>query len=95
MANCIRPIVIVAKILMQKLWRIKTGWDSLVPDGIFREWQQFQQQLPLIAQIRIPRWLGINNCRNITLHGFADASESAYGQQYMCVLKQLIISNAS
>lgn len=73
------PVVIVAKTIMQKLWRTGLGWDKLVPDAIYREWQQFQQQLPLITQIRLPRWLGICDQRGVTLHGFADASEMAYG----------------
>lgn len=51
---------IVAKIIMQKLWRSRLGqvgldWDKLVSDEIYQEWQQFQQQLPLIAEIRLPR----------------------------------------
>lgn len=71
--------MVVAKIIMQKLWRTGLGWDKQVPDTIFREWQQFQQQLPLLAKIRLPRWLGISEHSNVTLHGFADASEVAYG----------------
>lgn len=64
---------------MQKLWRLKTGWDVIVPDEIYREWQLFQQQLPLVTEFRLPRWLGISDERNVSLHGFADASERAYG----------------
>lgn len=75
----IGPVVIVAKILMQKIWNARIGWDALVPIDIFREWQQFQRQLPLIAEIKLPRWLGICNNRNVSLHGFADASTLAYG----------------
>lgn len=75
----IGPVVIVAKILMQKIWSAKISWDALVPIEIFREWQHFQQQLPLITEIRLPRWLGIGNNRNVSFHGFADASILAYG----------------
>lgn len=73
------PVVIQAKILMQQLWRLQSGWDEAVSDGIYREWQCFQQQLPLITEIQLPRWMGTSSHRNISLHGFADASELAYG----------------
>lgn len=56
----IGPVVIVAKIIMQKLWRSGVAWDDLIPDDIYREWQQFQECLPMVTQIRIPRWLVIN-----------------------------------
>lgn len=75
----IGPFVIVTKILMQRIWSAKIGWDVLVPNEIFRAWQQFQQQLPLVTEIRLPRWLGIGDDRNVSLHGFADASLLAYG----------------
>ncbi|XP_055847948.1 uncharacterized protein LOC129913326 [Episyrphus balteatus] len=75
----IGPVVVKAKILMQKIWSANIGWDSLVPDNIYREWRRFEQQLPLVTEIRLPRWLGIKSDRNISLHGFADASTVAYG----------------
>lgn len=75
----IGPVVVVAKILMQKLWARKIGWDSLVPMDIYEEWKRIQQQLYLVSEIQLPRWLGLNEKRNATLHGFADASMTAYG----------------
>lgn len=50
-----------------------------MPDEIGHDWVQFQSQLPAIAQIRIPRWLGTSPTHSYSLHGFADASELAYG----------------
>lgn len=75
----IGPVIITARILMQKLWRIKMKWDATVPDEIFREWQRFQKHLAAITHIRIPRWLGTNTQQNVSLHGFVDASELVYG----------------
>lgn len=75
----IGPIVIQAKMLMQEIWRTKGGWDEPVADQIYREWQLFQQQLPLVTNFQLPRWIGVDQKRNVSLHGFADASERAYG----------------
>lgn len=75
----IGPVVVVTKMLMQKLWMTQTKWDSPVPDEIFAKWQQFLQQLPLIMDIKLPRWLGLNSQRKMSLHGFSDASMSAFG----------------
>lgn len=59
------PVVITARILMQRLWRIKMKWDAIVSDDIFRESQRFQEQLPAITQIHIPRWLGTNSHKSV------------------------------
>lgn len=75
----IGPVIVVAKILMQKLWAQRIKWDAQVPAEVYAEWQGFQQQLPLIIDIQLPRWLGLSEQRNVTLHGFSDASMSAYG----------------
>lgn len=29
------PVIITARILMQRLWRIRMKWDAIVPDEIF------------------------------------------------------------
>lgn len=75
----IGPVLIVAKMLMQKLWTAKIKWDDSVPLDIFNEWQRFRQQLSQLMEIKLPRWLGMSEQRNMSLHGFADASTLAYG----------------
>lgn len=75
----IGPVVIVAKIIMQRIWSAQIGWDEVVPSDIYRDWQQFQLQLTVISELRLPRWLGITRNAVFSLHGFADASTVAYG----------------
>ena len=70
------PFIVSAKILIQKLWIIKTDWDSILPENIAKAFQNFQNQLQDLENIKIPRWLQ-NNIGKITLFGFCDASESA------------------
>lgn len=73
------PVIVIAKMIMQRIWKLRIGWDAQVPDEIGHVWLQFQTELPALTHIRIPRWLGIAPTHSFSLHGFADASESAYG----------------
>lgn len=77
----IGPVIVVAKLIMQKLWSCHTGWDEEVPDELLRQWNHFHETLPLLSQLRVPR--AIRNTDQILtsleLHGFCDASEAAYG----------------
>lgn len=77
---------------MHKIWSAKIGWDALVPEEIYPEWQRFQQQLPLIIDIRLPRWIGFARNQEVSLHSFADASALAFGAELyaLVVLKNLL-----
>lgn len=72
------PVTIKAKIMIQKLWLLGISWDDEVPATIQQEWNEFRTRLPAISQIRIPRWTQQSPKTSIQLHGFADASETAY-----------------
>lgn len=42
-------------------------------------WTSLEEELPLLAGIRLPRWLHCDAPhRSVELHGFSDASECAY-----------------
>lgn len=73
------PFTILCKILMQKLWVAEIGWDDAVPKDIATEWENYKSQIPLLLQHRIDRWIKYESNTIIELHGFADASEAAYG----------------
>lgn len=73
------PITIAAKIFMQNLWRIGVEWDEELNNDINSQWSQFYQSLPEVADITIPRWLGISATSATQLHVFCDASLKAYG----------------
>lgn len=73
------PVILHAKILMQELWRIGVHWDESVPHDIHTKWIEFTQQLRLVRQISYDRKLFANDCHNIQLHGFCDASKAGYG----------------
>lgn len=73
------PVIVQAKILLQRLWQYKIGWDDPLPQEITTTWLRFSRQLPEIENIAIPRHVLSHEVVRIELHGFCDSSESAYG----------------
>ncbi|XP_071577042.1 uncharacterized protein [Temnothorax nylanderi] len=74
------PVVITAKIMMQQLWLLRCKWDDVIPDDLLRKWRDYYTRLPILRQIVIPRWTGYgSDTLTAEIHGFADASASAYG----------------
>lgn len=83
------PVIIVAKILMQDLWRLEIGWDQPIPVEMCNQWSAFYTSLGQLSQFRVPRWLGTQGQSKVELHGFADASGKAYGAViYIRILEQ-------
>ncbi|XP_051172241.1 uncharacterized protein LOC127288678 [Leptopilina boulardi] len=75
----IAPVIVLAKIQMQELWKLKIGWDDPVPEEMDKNWRIFRDQLKVINTWTLPRLAKIPNAQELQLHGFADASQRAYG----------------
>ena len=74
------PFTLVAKIIIQDLWRKNVGWDEEVDESIQNAWKTWMQELSKIAQtFRVPRSFEIQPSDEIQLHLFSDASEQAFG----------------
>ncbi|XP_076547398.1 uncharacterized protein LOC143305950 [Osmia lignaria lignaria] len=73
------PVIIVAKVLLLKVWTLKVDWDESLPMTIHTEWVRYYTQLPLLNNVTFHRKTIINEPVHIELHGFCDASERAYG----------------
>ncbi|KMQ88124.1 hypothetical protein RF55_12443 [Lasius niger] len=73
------PIVVQIKILIQRLWQSKCTWDEEVTNDIKNMWIQWKSQILSVEELLIPRRIICDNPVEIELHGFCDASESAYG----------------
>ncbi|XP_048004347.1 uncharacterized protein LOC125240497 [Leguminivora glycinivorella] len=73
------PLSIKLKILFQKVWKQTVQWDQPIPDGIHLEWSKIQEEIHLINDCKIPRWLLCKQNDVIQLHGYCDASLEAYG----------------
>jgi len=74
------PVVVRAKLLIQRAWLQRLDWDEPLASEEAALWKQLQVELPKLEDIRIPRWIrtDLPDCAP-EIHGFADASERAYG----------------
>lgn len=74
------PVVIKAKILLQRLWEEGLGWDDAVPPALEQAWLEWRQELRLLVDKHIPRCYYPKSVKigYRQLHGFSDASEEAY-----------------
>ncbi|XP_013117798.2 uncharacterized protein LOC106095096 [Stomoxys calcitrans] len=72
------PVVVTAKIIMQRLWLDEIGWDDELKPLTLLKWKQFVSNYPSIDKISIPRWIKYSPKCEVQLHGFCDSSELAY-----------------
>lgn len=73
------PVVTLAKILLQSLWREKLDWRDKIPGALSETWSVLKGSLPELAAVQIPRLIICAKATNIYMHGFADSSTKAYG----------------
>ena len=69
------------KVLLQRIWELRIDWDQPVPDNLSSSWDQWWYELPCILSKSMPRRLFCEGKEilDVQLHGFADASTTAYG----------------
>lgn len=65
---------------MQQLWHLKLNWDDDLSDIESKTWAKIYKDLKALDNLHIPRWTktGTDTIHS-ELHGFADASNVAYG----------------
>ncbi|GBN40280.1 hypothetical protein AVEN_182684-1 [Araneus ventricosus] len=78
------PVVTKAKIFLQKLWLLNLKWDDPLPAKDADEWLQFSSALQNVIDIEDDRCILLPKPDLIEIHGFADASEAAYGAAVYC-----------
>ncbi|XP_062526847.1 uncharacterized protein LOC134199613 [Bombyx mori] len=76
----IAPSLILAKILIQRLWLEPIGWDDEINQSLLHDWLTIREDFEHVKEIGIPRWLNTvsTQMENIEVHGFSDASMKAY-----------------
>lgn len=72
------PLIIRAKILMQKLRCLDLQWDDKVPVDVFNQWRIIREDLQSVHLITLPRSMAYSLDKPIELHRFSDASIHAY-----------------
>jgi hypothetical protein len=76
----IAPVVVTAKIFLQKLWTAKLEWDEKLPNYLENQWDNFVKTLSDLNDVIIPRCvIGVQTPAQVELHGFCDSSQLAYG----------------
>lgn len=69
------------RILLQDIWKSKIGWDDQIESCHFIRWQNWLRSLDILKELRVPRWMGNDNCDKegpFELHIFCDASSRAF-----------------
>lgn len=78
-SGLVLPVIVTGKILQQEIWRSGIGWDKQLPDFLLQKWQEYNESIAELDQIKIPRWLHTSSDDIVELHVFTDASEQAMG----------------
>ena len=76
------PVVLVAKIILQDIWRLKLNWDELLPPDILIRWRRWTEELQALENVSIRRSIltaPMSTYRSLQLHAFADASKDGFG----------------
>ena len=71
------PIVLEAKKILQKLWKLNLGWDDEISEDLQCHWNKWKNE----SQVQIPRCHLADQTEvlDVSLHLFSDASEDGYG----------------
>nr|CAI5846040.1 unnamed protein product [Callosobruchus analis] len=59
--------------------QLKYDWDLPLPNNIAEHWNNLTEQLHILSQLKIPRFVLTQNAVSVQFHGFADSSSLAYG----------------
>ncbi|GFR27625.1 integrase catalytic domain-containing protein [Trichonephila clavata] len=83
----LQPIIIKAKMMIQKIWLLKIDWDQNLPREEIENFQRYVAELHQLKDLKIPRCILLKDSVTVQLIGFADASAQAYGAcLYLCIL---------
>ncbi|XP_055605321.1 uncharacterized protein LOC129753522 [Uranotaenia lowii] len=87
------PVILIGKLLMQRLWKAEIEWDENLSSDLIDEWERFREAIGSVGLLKIPRQVVVPNAIRYELHGFADASQNAYG---VCVyIRSLVPGQAA
>ena len=73
------PFVVTMKMLLQRMWLDNLSWDEPLTLELNTTVKAIFKDLPLINNLRIPRFIMSDSPDTLELHVFTDASERAYG----------------
>jgi hypothetical protein len=87
----ISHFTIRGRILLQRSWENKIGWDETIPDAAVKDWKTWLEQIKDIAKLKFPRRFtkldGLSDAEDVHLHIFSDAGGEAFGAVAYLVIK--------
>ena len=86
------PVMITAKVIIQKMWLAKLEWEDVLPETLKTEFIDWYNGLTVLNKLKIPRWLGYTTDAKYEIFGFADASKMAYAA---CVYLKVTVNGQS
>ncbi|GBN16631.1 hypothetical protein AVEN_15888-1 [Araneus ventricosus] len=74
------PVMLCAKLMLQKAWKMSIGWDNGIMGNLRKEFIQWFQDLKIHEEIHISRGINVTaeNLKHCAIHAFCDASKEAY-----------------
>lgn len=88
----ISPVIVLGKLLIQDIWAEGLDWDEPLREYLLQRWVEFRTSLCHLAEINISRSVCRSTPVRMEQHGFADASQRAYGA---CVYLRSIYSDGT
>ena len=76
------PFAMVAKCILQEIWKLGLDWDSEIPDDPKRSCEHWLRGLNVLSTWKVPRsFTGLcwSAADSVELHAFGDASGKEYG----------------
>ncbi|XP_015127110.1 uncharacterized protein LOC107048458 [Diachasma alloeum] len=86
------PIIVAARLILQECWRQQLEWDQKLPTTIQSAWSEYVTDFNQVQTISYHRGVIPPDTVDLQLHGFADASEKAYGA---CIYLRCITSSGT
>ncbi|KAL0860198.1 hypothetical protein ABMA27_010505 [Loxostege sticticalis] len=87
------PIIVCAKVILQKLWQARINWDSTPDQELGKAWLEFYESLINMQPISIQRYVNMKDAVCVQLIGFADASSAtAHG---CCIYLRIVDSTGN
>lgn len=78
----VAPVVLPAKMILQKLCKEKISWDQEISQHLLHDWSTWLNQLPQLSDFQINRCIKPSDFGTIVaaqLNHFSDACENGYG----------------
>lgn len=73
------PVITYAKLILREVGELQIEWDDPVPPDVGSKWRNFRIEMTALREVRLPRWISWKGALKLELHGYADASDLAYG----------------